>query len=218
MIGKRLGLATIKLFRWEPNDKEMFSSFILSIMRGRLGIIITLIVVIIVLIALNAASYVRVEETSDSEETPDRSTFNAGATGTRALYDFLYESGYQVARWTEAPSSLLSFNGRKPATVVLIGRPILSYSKSETEELLRWVQNGGRLVIVDRNPDRRLLPKSGEWTISTHVSNYPWYELDPTNLEQMTAGVKPIGAAQPTQLTRGVETVLASRFAAAIEV
>ena len=187
-------------------------------MRGRFGIIVTLIVVVTVLIVLNAASYVPVEPTSDSEASPDRSTFNAGATGTRALYDFLYESGYQVARWTEPPSSLLSFSDRKPATVVIVGRTILSYSKSETEELLKWVRDGGRLVIIDRNPDRRLLPKSGEWTISTQVANYPWYELDPTNLEQMTAGVKPIGAAQPTQLTRGVETVLASRFAAAIKV
>ena len=186
-------------------------------MRGRFGIIITLVVVVTVLIALNAASYVRIEQTADSEESPDRSTFNSGATGTRALYDFLNESGYQIARWTEPPSSLLSFNGPKPATFVVIGRPILSYSKAETEELLRWVWNGGRLVIVDRNPDRRLLPKSGEWRISTRVLIYPWCELDPTNLEQMTAGVKPVGAAQPTKLTRGVETVLPSRFAGTIE-
>src|SRR5436309_15468419 len=117
-------------------------------MRQRLAIIITVLVVLVILIGLNAASYVEVEQPPDSEESPDRSTFNSGATGTRALYDFLNESGYQIARWTEPPSSLLSFNGPKPATFVVIGRPILSYNKSETEELLRWVQNGGRLGIV----------------------------------------------------------------------
>ena len=82
-------------------------------MRQRLFIIITLVVVVVVLIALNAASYVKVEQTGDSEGWPDRSTFNSGATGTRALYDFLHESGYQVARWRESTASLLSFNGPK---------------------------------------------------------------------------------------------------------
>ena len=41
-------------------------------MRQRLALIITLIIVVIVLIALNAASYVRVEHVSDSENAPDR--------------------------------------------------------------------------------------------------------------------------------------------------
>lgn len=186
-------------------------------MRGRLGIIITLTTVIVVLIGLNAASYVRFEQTSDSEESPDRSTFNSGATGTRALYDFLRESGYEVARWTESPSSLLSLNGPKPATMVVIGRTLVPFSKSETEEMLRWVEGGGRLVLIDRNADRRLLPKSGQWMISTHVLSYPWYELDPTNLEQMTSGVKPVAASQPTRFSRGVETILPSRFAGVIE-
>ena len=71
-------------------------------MRQRLVIIITLVVVLGVLVLLNAASYVKVEQTPDSEMSPDRSTLNAGATGTRALYDFLHESGYQVARWRES--------------------------------------------------------------------------------------------------------------------
>ena len=62
-------------------------------MRQRLIIFITLVAVIVVLIALNAASYVRVENIGDSEVSPDRSTFNSGATGTQALYDFLDESG-----------------------------------------------------------------------------------------------------------------------------
>src|SRR5437867_6188398 len=112
-------------------------------MRGRFGIIITLVVVVTVLIALNAASYVRVEQTADSEDSPDRSTFNSGATGARALYDFLHESGYQVARWREPIASLLSFNGPKPATIVVVGRTIVPYSMSESKELLRWVESGG---------------------------------------------------------------------------
>ena len=71
-------------------------------MRQRLAIFVVLIVVIGLLVLLNAASYVQVEPTADSEMSPDRSTLNAGATGTRALYDFLHESGYQVARWRDS--------------------------------------------------------------------------------------------------------------------
>src|SRR5712691_7521519 len=181
-------------------------------MRQRLAIIITVLVVLVILIGLNAASYVKVEQ------PPDRSTFNSGATGTRALYDFLHEAGYQVTRWREPPSKLFGSSGPKPATLVIVGRTLVPFTKSEREEVLVWVENGGRLVIIDRNPDRNLLPASDAWTIATQVSNYPPFELDPTNLEQMTAGVKPLTPAQPTALARQVETVLPSRFAAAITV
>jgi hypothetical protein len=187
-------------------------------MRQRLAIIITVLVVLVILIGLNAASYVKVEQPPDSEESPDRSTFNQGATGTRALYDFLQEAGYQVARWREPPSALLSFNGPKPATLVIVGRTLVRFTKSEREDVLRWVENGGRLVLIDRNPDPSLLPASNEWTVATTTPNYPSSELDPTNLEQMTAGVKPLTPSQPTAFARQVETVLPSRFAAVIMV
>ena len=187
-------------------------------MRQRLFIIITLAVVIIVLVALNAASYVKVEETPDSEGRPDRSTFNGGATGTRALYDFLHESGHQVTRWRDSTASLLSLSGPKPETIVIVGRTAIPVSKAEAKELLRWVETGGRLVIVDRNPDRALLPQSGDWKLSTQVFHYPFGDLDPNNLEQMTAGVKQVSASQPTLLAASVEAILPSRFAAAITI
>lgn len=187
-------------------------------MRQRLAIIITLIIVVGVLVLLNAASYVQVEPTADTEMSPDRSTLNAGATGTRALYDFLHESGFKVARWRESTASLLSFNGPKPATIVVIGRTLAPFSDSESKELLQWVENGGRLVIVDRNPDRNLLPSSGDWTIGAHASSFPWSDIDATNFEQMTTGVKPASPSQPTLLVRDVATVLPSRFAGSITV
>ncbi len=187
-------------------------------MRQRLFIIITLVLVVIVLVALNAASYVRVEQVGDSEGRPDRSTFNSGATGTRALYDFLNESGYQVARWRESTASLLSFSGPKPETIVIVGSTVIPFSRTESKELLRWVEKGGRLVIVDRNPDRALLPQSGDWKINTEISLFPWADVDPNNFEQMTAGVKPVSASQPTLLAQNVEAILPSRFAAAITI
>lgn len=187
-------------------------------MRQRLIIVITLVVVVIVLIALNAASYVRVEHVADSESTPDRSTFNSGATGTQALYDFLHESGHQVVRWRESWSSLLGVNGIKPATFVIIGPVQVGYSKRETQELLRWVESGGRLVIIDRYLDHRLVAPAKHWTISTQAVSYPWSELDPNNFEQMTTGMSPVEPAQPTAMARNVESVMPSRFMGAMTI
>ncbi|HEV2904895.1 MAG TPA: DUF4350 domain-containing protein, partial [Pyrinomonadaceae bacterium] len=115
-------------------------------MRQRLIIIITLVAVIVVLVALNAASYVRVEYVADSEVSPDRSTFNSGATGTQAFYDFLHESGHQVMRWRESTSSLLVLADPKPSTLVVIGPTKVAYTNREARELRKWVEAGGRLV------------------------------------------------------------------------
>ena len=187
-------------------------------MRQRLIIIVTLLVVIVVLIALNAASYVRVEHVADSESTPDRSTFNSGATGTQAFYDFLHESGQPVVRWRESSSSLLTMNGLKPATFVIIGPLQVGYSKRETQELLRWVDSGGRLVIIDRYLDPRLVVPSSDWTISSQAVSYPWSELDPNDFGQMTSGMSPVKPAQPTALARNVESVMPSRFMGAMTI
>src|ERR1041384_7579488 len=187
-------------------------------MRQRLFIIITLIVVVVILVLLNAATYVKVEPQADTEAAPDRSTFNAGATGTRALFDFLHESGHDVVRWRESTDGLLSFSGPKPATVVIIGEVRVPFSTTEKKELLHWVEEGGRLVMIDRMPDPKLLPDSGQWAIRTQVVNIPWFDVDPTNFEQMTREVKTIAPSQPTLLARDIESVLPSRFAGAITI
>ncbi|MDX6446075.1 MAG: hypothetical protein QOH71_3149 [Blastocatellia bacterium] len=187
-------------------------------MRQRLVIIVTLIVVIAALVLINAASYVKVEQIADSEMSPDRSTLNAGATGTRALYDFLHESGYPVARWRESTASLLSFTGPKPSTIIIVGSTIVPISDPEIKELLHWVETGGRLVIIDRSPDPALLPASGNWSIGTHMTSFPWTDVDASNFEQMTSGVKPVPPSQMALLAREVKEVLPSRFAGTITV
>ena len=185
-------------------------------MRQRLIIIITLVAVVVVLIALNAASYVRVETVADSEVSPDRSTLNSGATGTQAFFDFLHESGHQVMRWRESTSSLLVLNDPKPATLVVIGPLQVGYANREARELMQWVESGGRLVVIARNPDPRLLAPSSDWTVSADPLTYPWSDLDPNNFEQMTSGVTPLKPAQPTTLARNVDSVMPSRFMGAI--
>jgi hypothetical protein len=186
-------------------------------MRQRLAIIVTIALVLGALIALNAATYVAPEEKVDSELMPNRSTYNAGPTGTRALYDLLSESGYKVMRWRETPARLLSEGGASVTTFVIVGTTLLPVDDDEAKSLLRWVERGGRLVIVDRHPETRLLPQSGEWTISTALLEYPFLNVDSANPEQMTKGVKSVRPAQPTQLTRNVQAVRLSRFASVVK-
>jgi Domain of unknown function (DUF4350) len=186
-------------------------------MRQRLGIIIGIGLVLFALIALNAASYVEVEKKQDTEYDPDRSTYNAGATGTRALYDFLQESGREVTRWREAPAALLKEGSAKPKTFVLL-QPKISLETEQVESLLRWVERGGRLVLIDRRPNPRLLPPSGDWRIATELKQYPTQDAQPDNPEAMTAGVGLAYPVQPTALVSKVEAVMPSRFAALIHI
>jgi len=186
-------------------------------MRQYLAIIVTVALVILLLVAINAASYVEIERAPDSEYSPDRSTYNAGATGTRALYDYLQESGHAVVRWREKPEALLSAGSMRPSTFVVIGSTRGSFETREVESLLKWVKTGGRLVIIDRIPDQRLLPLSGNWNISLELQNYPTPEASSGNPDDMTAGVPLARASQPTALTSNVDSVLPSRFASVIK-
>jgi len=175
------------------------------------------VLAVVILIAINSVAYVQEEDKQDSELAPNRSSYNAGATGTRAFYDFLNESGYKVTRWREPPEKLLGAGGEKVGTFVIIGRPTVSIEEQEAKSLLLWVERGGRLVIIDRRPDEFLLPRSGDWTITTEFIDYPGFGIDPANQQQMTEGMKATRPAQPTPLTREVESVMPSRFYSAIK-
>ena len=186
-------------------------------MRQRIGIILSIIVALVVLIVINSAAYVQEENEEDSELAPNRSTYNARATGTRALYDFLSESGYKVMRWREPPDRLLGAGGQKVQTFVIIGRPRVPIDENEAGTLLLWVKRGGRLVFLDRRPEEYLLPPSGEWRVATEFIVYPGFSDNPADLEQMTKDVKSVLPTQPTLLTRDVESVMPSRFFSAIK-
>lgn len=186
-------------------------------MRQRLGIIIAIVVAIGVLVAINSLAFVSEEDQPDSELNPNRSSYNASATGTRALYDFLSESGYQVMRWRETPDRLLGAAGQKVKTFVIIGQPKLSVDEEEAKSLLLWVARGGRLVIIDRRPEDSLLPLAGDWKVTTQFLDFPGFDADPARPEQMTQNVKPLHPAQPTPLTREVDSVMPSRYFSAIK-
>lgn len=188
-------------------------------MSQRFAIIVTVAVVLLLLVALNTASYVSEKRLPDTEFNPDRSTYNAGATGTRALYDLLAESGRDVVRWREQPYSLLNAQGSTaPSTFVVIGKTRAPFEEDEANSLLKWVASGGRLVIIDRRPDGRLLPRSENWSISTDAQELPRSTVNPNKPEEMTAGVALVRASQPSAWTRNVESVMPSRYAGAINI
>lgn len=185
-------------------------------MRQKIPIILTVLLVLGVLIAINAATYVGEDKQQDSELSPNRSTYHSGATGTRALYDFLSESGYKVMRWREAPERLLSDASQQVQTFVIIGDTAISIDEGQAKSLLLWVERGGRLVVVDRAPEAHLLPPSGNWMVTYEFGTFPSFTVDPSNVEEMTKDVKPIQPVQPTLLTQSIESVMPSLFAATI--
>ena len=183
-------------------------------MRQKLAIIGTIVLLIGVLFAINAATYVSKDETKDFELSPNRSTYHAGPTGTRALYDFLNESGSKVMRWRETPDKLLGKGNEAVRTFVIIGDTPISIDEDQAKTLLVWVERGGRLVLVDRRPAMELVPRSGEWRITTEYGEVPSLTIDPANVAAMTENVKPVRALQPTAFTKEIDSVQASKFAA----
>lgn len=187
-------------------------------MRQRLTIILTVLVILGVIVILSTITYVQKENPQDSELNPNRSTYHAGPTGARALYDFLSESGYKVMRWREQPDRLGGENGRSVRTLVLIGSTQLPFADQHAEPILNWVAQGGHLVLIDREPPRSLMPKSGDWLVNMRGFSFPTFEVDPADPKNMTESVTALEPVQPTAFTKDVQSVLPSRFAARVRV
>ena len=187
-------------------------------MREKFFIFFGLIILIIALIGLNAASYVQQEKMPDSELTPNRSTYNTGATGTRAFYDLLAETGRKPVRWQAPPSALTGFGETKPATFVIVGQIRREFTDDEVLHLMRWVTDGGRLIIIDREPPSGLIATTANWSISAiSASLSPVINIDPSDQKQMTAETKAAKATQPTVFTKNVNAVQPSRFASSVK-
>lgn len=187
-------------------------------MRQRLTIILTVLVILATILILNTITYVQKENPQDSEMLPNRSTYHAGPTGSRALYDFLSESGYRVMRWREQPERLLSDPGRSVSTFVLIGSTQLPFADEHAEPMLAWVARGGHLILIDREPPRLLLPKSGNWLINMRAFSFPFVDVDPSDPKDMTESVTALQPVQPTLFTQSVQAVLPSRFASRVRI
>jgi hypothetical protein len=186
-------------------------------MRGRFSIIVFIGVLLVLLVALNAASYVRVEREVELEIAPDRSTLNGGASGTRALYQFLEESGHRVMRWRETPAALTrASNVARPATFVVVGALRVQFKEEEVKSLMEWVEAGGRLVVIDRTPHESLV-ESDEWRVAPNFVPPPDFDVRADDAEALTRAAPPLAPAQPTLFTRDVERIAPSRFASRLQ-
>ena len=186
-------------------------------MKEKFFIFFGLIILIIALIGLNAASYVQQEKMPDSELAPNRSTYNTGATGTRAFYDLLAETGRKPVRWQEPPSALTNFRENKPATFVVIGQIRREFTDDDARQLLQWVTDGGRLGIIDREPPADLIATTASYGISAAPDSLPpFFNIDPSDQKQMTAETKAAKPVQPTIFTKNINAVQPSRFASSV--
>ena len=177
-----------------------------------------LIVLVALLAGLNAASYVQKEKTPDNEMMPNRSTFNAGATGTQAFYTLLFETGRKVTRWQEPPATLVTAKANKPAVFVVTGTIRREFTPAESEALLRWVSDGGRLVVIDREPPKELVTTTANWKLTIkYDEQVDVFVVDPSDQKQMVRDVTATKPVQPTLFTRGVNAVQTSFFAGSVE-
>lgn len=187
-------------------------------MKQKLFIFVFLTLMAALLVGLNAASYTQKEKTPDSESNPNRSSFNAGSTGTQAFYSLLSETGRKVVRWQEPPAALLTAKKNAPSVFVVTGSVRRGFTDPEVEDLLRWVSNGGRLVLIDREPPAELLKTTANWRVSLNGNEGPEiFTVDVTDQKQMTGEAPAIKPVQPTVYTQGVNAVQPSRFASEIQ-
>lgn len=187
-------------------------------MLQKLGIFIGLILLVLILIGLNAATYVQREKTPDSEIAPNRSTFNTGATGTQAFYSLLAETGRKVTRWQSPVDALLTEKRNAPTTLVVIGRVRRPFDETESKQLLEWVNKGGRLVLIDREPPKAFVDALKEWNVSIKTNELEMmFGMDPADQKQMTNQMPAARPVQPSMFTASVNAVQASRFASNVE-
>jgi hypothetical protein len=176
-------------------------------MRRYLGIIITITIVLVVLIGLNAISLLNVEQKQDSETDPQRSSYNAGPTGTRAFYQLLEESGYRVARWRDRFDALES--KAEGAALIVVGPFELweSLSAPEAEALQAWIAGGGQTLIISRSPEAQF----GDQAISTKITSKA--DFSETNLDRLIDERSDVLIVQPTELTRHLGKLAISHLA-----
>ncbi|HQX54899.1 MAG TPA: DUF4350 domain-containing protein [Pyrinomonadaceae bacterium] len=187
-------------------------------MKQKLFIITVFILAAAILVGLNAASYTQKQQAPESEAAPNRSSYNPGPTGTQAFYTLLTETGRKVIRWQTPADDLVARKVDAPTTFVIIGPRRRDFADQEVTGLLRWVAEGGRLVMIDREPVERLVTTTAKWKVAVVPQNLiAILDTDPSDQAKMTASTAAAKPVQPSRLTLGVNAVQFSQFASAIE-
>jgi hypothetical protein len=87
----------------------------------------------------------------------------------------------------------------------------------DATRILEWVAQGGRLVLIDREPHAHLAVTTSAWNVSVKTrDDLALFNADPANQTQMTAETVSAKPVQPTVFTNGVNAVQPSRFASAV--
>ena len=184
-------------------------------MKRYFGIITTAGLVLVVLIALNAAGTITLDRPQEDEYLPIRSSYNAGPTGTRAVYQLLEESGYNVARWRESYKNLnLAGSDAKGASLIVVGPfPLRTVIENDESAALRqWVAKGGKLLVVSRNPRAQFRDNY----IHAQVPTPATVNASAKDNNATTPPVEEksdLLIAQPTELTRNVRGLVISKWA-----
>ena len=186
-------------------------------MKQHILILLILISLIALLAALNAASYVQKEKVPDTEFAPNRSTFNSGTTGTQAFYALLSETGRKVVRWQSSLETIATDLPNQPSVFVMIGPLRRPLSDTETVQLMKWVADGGTLVLIDRDPSPDLATTTAKWQLSVAPSSdADLYSIDASDQKQMTANTPAQKSLLPSLFAHSVNAVQPSRFASSI--
>ncbi len=186
-------------------------------MKQRLFIAVALVAIIVLMIGLNTASYVRRVQEPDKEVSPNRSSYHPGVTGSLAFYTLLAETGRPVTRWQMSLDQLAAPSAGGPATMIMIGPFRKEFSTAEGTEILKWVEGGGRLVLIDREPPRRFIDTFYSRTMSVaYAPTADLLRVDPADRVAMTLKMAAAVPRQPTIITAGVNAVQHSRFAGGI--
>lgn len=187
-------------------------------MKQKLGIIIGLTAILALLIILTLATLQQRDDTRDTEAQPNRSSFNAGATGTLAFYTLLAESGQNVIRWRERPETLQFGRRGQPGTMIVIGQTRKPITENDLREFLRWTESGGTLILIDREfPDGlSSIAKAAGFRFDVASGEISAQSVDPYDPDQMTFRTPAARPVQPTAMVAGVVSVQASRLASSI--
>ena len=176
-------------------------------MRRYFGVIVAIFIVIAILVGMSAAGAIEFDRPVENEFAPNRSTYNSGQTGTRALYQLLEESGTPVTRWRSHYSSL--YTEAKDSILVIIGPFPSGQNISEEEAIVLqdWISTGGRALIISRSPieqfgDPAILAKAPEKLPAKDATPEQFINKESDKL-----------IVQPTELTRKVRGLAFSDFA-----
>lgn len=80
----------------------------------------------------------------EANQSATPTTYSSNSSGAKAAFLLLQNSGYRIERWEKSPETLQT--GRH--TTLILAEPSQFASKEERAALLRFIEQGGRLIAI----------------------------------------------------------------------